>query len=89
MEVDEILTGIESDKEIFQHEKNMLLMDTPGNWNVNVKGNLEVEMEIEFEKMMFTVSEHTTEDINEITVFRFYSLIGFIKEKAQNNKKTK
>lgn len=64
----------------------MLMMDIPNNWNVNSKGNMEVEMEVEFEKFLMSVAEHTTENMSEITVFKFYSLIQYIKEKNVKNK---
>lgn len=61
-------------------------MELPNVWNINIKGNMEVEMETEFEKFMLTLSEHTNEDIKSITVFRFYALIGYIKEKNSKKK---
>lgn len=87
LEVEQILTGISQEEAIGRHEKNMLLMDVPNNWNINVSGNMEVEMEVEFEKFLMSVAEHTTEDMDSITVFKFYSLIQYIKEKNVKDKK--
>lgn len=42
-------------------------------------------MEVEFEKFLLTISEHTTENINEISVFRFDTLIEYLKEKNSKN----
>lgn len=70
---------------IDKHERNLLSMEKPNSWNINKKGNLEIEMETEFEKFMYAISEHTTEDISKITVFRFYALTDYIKEKNSKN----
>ena len=59
----------------------MLYMETPNAWNINKADNMEIEMETEFAKFLYTISEHTNEDVNEITVFSFYALTDFIKEK--------
>ena len=63
----------------------MLSKDIPNIWNIHLKGNMEIEMEVEFEKFLFAISEHTKEDMDKITVFRFDSLVDFIIEKNQNN----
>ena len=60
-------------------------MDKPNIWNIYIPGNMEVEMETEFEKFMLAVSEHTNENIDNISVFRFYSLLSYIKEKNKKN----
>lgn len=80
LEYDKIINDIEN-AEIEETEKRMLMMDLPKIWNINHRGNMEVEMETEFAKFMLSVSEHTNENMNEITVFRFYALLGYIKEK--------
>jgi hypothetical protein len=46
-----------------------------------MSGNAELEMEVGFEDFMFMVAEHTNEDLDKITVFRFYSLLDYIKSK--------
>lgn len=74
------------DDEIDRKERDLLALDTPNIWNINTAGNMEVEMETEFEKFMLTVGEHTKEKLDEITVFRFYALLGYIKEKNKPNK---
>lgn len=57
-------------------------MNVPNNWNIHAQNNMEIEMEVEFEKFLLAVSEHTNEDVSKITAFKFYSLIEYIKEKA-------
>ena len=79
-----IINDIEESKRTKEIEKRLLQMEGQNIWNVNQKGNMEVQMETDFEKFLISVSEHTKEDINKITVFRFYALIEFIKEKNIN-----
>ena len=50
-------------------------------WNVHIPGNAELENETGFELFMLEVSEHTNQNLDEITVFRFYSLLDYIKNK--------
>ena len=35
----------------------------------------------DFEQLMLLVGEHTNQDLNEITTFRFYNLLDYIKSK--------
>lgn len=86
-EVNGILDREDYSDIINNHERNMLMINKPNNWNVFRKGNLEIEMEVDFEKFMFAVSEHTNKNIDNITVFGFYSLTGYIKEKNVNETK--
>lgn len=62
----------------------MLRLSAPRIWNVYLPGNAELEMESGFELFMLSVSEHTTQDLDKITVFRFYSLLEYIKGKNKN-----
>lgn len=85
-EVDLIIDEDEAYKEeIFQAEKGMLEMRKPNVWNTNIVGNMEVETEVEFEKFLVSLSEYTNENLEEITVFRFYALIDLLKEKNKDN----
>lgn len=77
---------IVTDGEIEKKEKDLLLLDLPNVWNVNTPGNMEVEMETEFSKFMLAVGEHTNEKVSNITVFEFYTLLGYIKEKNKPKK---
>jgi len=62
----------------------MLRLSAPSLWNVYQTNNAELEMETGFELFMFSVGEHTNEDLDKITVFRFYSLLEYIKSKQKN-----
>jgi hypothetical protein len=63
----------------------MLRLSKPRIWNVFIPGNAELENETEFEAWMLQVAEHTTEDLDKITVFRFYCLLDYIKDKNSSN----
>jgi hypothetical protein len=73
--------GFEVGDNIQESEKEMLRLSKPNLWNVFIAGNAELEMETGFEQFLFEVAEHTKEDLDKITVFRFYSLLDYIKNK--------
>lgn len=76
----------EEDKSrVYEEEKFILGLQKPNNWNVYVEGNLEIQFESEFEEYMLAVSEHTTEDIDRMSTFRFYALQEHLKKKHANN----
>lgn len=70
---------------LFEIEKDILLKNPPRSWNVYVKGNMEIEMEVEFEKYLIAVSEHTNESIEQMSVFRFETMVNYLKEKNSKN----
>jgi|TARA_R110000803_G_scaffold130338_1_gene197696 hypothetical protein len=51
---------------------------------LNIDDSAEKQIELGFEEFMLTVREHTTEDLENITTFRFYSLLDYIKKKQNN-----
>jgi hypothetical protein len=75
----------ENEKALFEIEKEILLKNAPRSWNVYVKGNMEIEMEVEFEKYLIAVSEHTNESIESMSVFRFETMVNYLKEKNSKN----
>ena len=66
-------------------ELELFSLMNPNYWNLNVSGNIEVDIEKKYEDLILSVSKHTTEDINNITTFRFYCLIENIKNDKLNN----
>jgi hypothetical protein len=76
--------GYDSKEAIKESENEMLRLSKPNLWNVFIDGNAELEMETGFEQFLFEVAEHTKEDLDKITVFRFYSLLDYIKNKNSN-----
>lgn len=81
--IDKVI-GLDVGDEIEEQETEMLRLSKPNLWNVFLAGNAELELETGFEQFMFEVQEHTKEDLNTITVFRFYSLLDYIKNKNSN-----
>lgn len=65
-------------------EGEILTLINPSYWNLNVSGNIEVDIELKFEELILSVSKHTTEDMKKITTFRFYTLIQTIKANQKN-----
>jgi hypothetical protein len=78
------ILGQDSQEDKEKAENEMLRLSKPNLWNVYLPNNAELEMEVGFEDFMFTVAEHTKEDLDKITVFRFYSLLDYIKSKNSN-----
>ena len=75
--------GTATEEDVTVHRHEMLRLSMSQVWNVYIKGNAEVKMEMGFEEFMFLVAEHTTEDLNKISLLRFYSLINYITEKTK------
>jgi len=75
------LLDIDTEEQRIEKEKEMRRLTKPKLWNVYLPDNAELEMEVGFEAFMFSVAEHTKEDLDKITVFRFYSLLDYIKNK--------
>lgn len=72
-----------SDKK-FKVEKSILETDKPNIWNVNISGNMEREMEVEFYKYAHSVTESSSIDIEDTTVFAFYTKVEQIMDKTPN-----
>jgi hypothetical protein len=62
----------------------LLKLINPTYWNLSRDNSAEKQIELGFEEFMLAVKEHTTEDLDKITTFRFYSLLDYIKKKQQN-----
>ncbi len=75
------LVGKETNEALEKAQKDMLRLSKPRNWNVYTPNNAELQEDVGFEAYLFIVAEHTKEDVNTMTVFRFYSLIDYIKNK--------
>ncbi|MHC4648808.1 MAG: hypothetical protein ACYTBJ_25405, partial [Planctomycetota bacterium] len=59
----------------------LLRLIKPTFWNLNREGNADVSIEVGFEEFMISVAEHTNEDLNTITTFKFYTLLKHINKK--------
>jgi hypothetical protein len=62
----------------------MLRLSIPKDWNIHNKGNAEIEFTTTFETFLFAVQEHTNEELKNITLLRFYSLLDYIKSKNKD-----
>lgn len=69
------------DDAIFSIEKEILESDKPNIWNAWTPGNMERVLEVEFRKFGIAVMEHSSESIEKITTFTFYSTVEHLKEK--------
>lgn len=56
-------------------------------WNVYIDGNMEIEMEVDFDKFLISIAENTKEDLEKISTFRFFVLVDYLKEKFSKNKR--
>jgi ubiquitin C-terminal hydrolase len=79
-----ILEEEEAEQENKQATDELLRLINPTYWNLNIENSAEKEIELSFEEFMLSVREHTTEDLENITTFRFYSLLDYIKKKQNN-----
>lgn len=77
----------ENDVDIYDIELQLLELRKPRTWNVYAPGNMEIEMEVEFEKLLIAISENSNESPDDLTVFRFYAKIDYLKELAIKNAK--
>ena len=80
-----IIHGQKAENENKKATIELLKLIKPNYWNLNMMQNAEKELELTFEEFMLSVKEHTTEDLNNITTFRFYSLLKYIKKKNNTN----
>jgi hypothetical protein len=82
--VDEIL-GSETKETQDKTEFEMLRLSKPSIWNIYITGNAELEYENGFESFVFAVAEHTSENIETMSTYRFYCLLDYIKNKNKKN----
>ena len=66
---------------VYDAEKRLLMIKTPNLWNVNAKDNMEIEMEVGFEKFLIAITEQSNERIDDLSTFRFYVLLDYLEEK--------
>jgi len=66
---------------IYESEKKLLMIRQPNTWNIHIKGNMEIEMEVGFEKFLIAITEQCNERIDELSTFRFYVLLDYLEEK--------
>lgn len=79
--IDRIFNTDTADIDFEKATNEILRLSVPSYWNARIKGNAEVSTERDFEQLLLAIGQHTNEPLDKITVFRFYSLIAFLKEK--------
>lgn len=89
LKLTEIETNKDLSEEIFECKKDILKFNPPNSWNINVAGNKEREYEVEFDKFIISVQEHSKKDIKIMSVYEFYVLLEVIKEKSLKNGNSK
>lgn len=75
----------ENKNRLFDQELRILQGRRVGIWNLYNSGNLEVKMEVDFEKFLMAVGDTAKVDVELLTTFRFYSLLDYLKEKVEKN----
>ena len=79
-----ILDEEDNEKKEEDATNELLKLINPSFWNLNREGNADVDMEVGFEEFMMSVGEHTKEDLNAITTFKFYTLLKHINKKNKD-----
>lgn len=79
--------GTDQSENVFNIEKEILEDDRPNVWNVWSEGNMERVLEVDFRKYAVAVMEHSSESIEKISTFSFYSTVEHLEEKFTNSKK--
>lgn len=68
-------------EEVFEVEKEILENDTPHVWNVHIENNMERVLEVDFNKFAIQVTELSNQRLEDMTTFRFYATVEYLKEK--------
>lgn len=79
--LDSITDEDDQTENIFNVEKEILETDKPNVWNVWTDGNMERVLEVDFRKFAIAVMEHSSESIEQISTFTFYSTVEHLREK--------
>ena len=80
--LDSIIQDDDSEKEIFNIEKEILETDKPNVWNVWKKGNMERSLEVDFQKFAISVIRKTNQSLDNLMTFSFYATVELLKEEA-------
>lgn len=74
------------DQQIFGLEREILEMDKPNVWNVWSENNMDRMMEVDFAKFGIAVSRETKQDLENMTIFKFYTAVELLEEEKPQNK---
>lgn len=85
LDLEKLINPNQSEDEFNQVQKRVLGAFPTNIWNINVDGNMEVQMEVEFKKFLFSISDQTTQNPKELSVFDFYALLDSLKERRNKD----
>lgn len=85
LDLDLLITQNQNEDELNRVQKRVLGAFPTNIWNVNISGNMEVQMEVEFKKFLFSISDQTNQDIRQLSAFDFYALLDSLKERNKKN----
>jgi len=83
---DQIIQGKKYKEQLYEVEKQILESDKPNNWNVHTPGNMERELELEFEKFGISVTKLSGGDLENMTVKRFYATVEQLEDEHKTRK---
>ena len=63
----------------------LLRLCKPSNWNVHLDGNATVQNELNYGLMVLSMQQHTTDDVNKLSIMKFYQLKAWIEIKNKPN----
>lgn len=85
-ELDTIIDNDFDNDKLRKVNKQLLEIFPVNVWNVNHENNMEIFMEVEFKKFLFSVGEFTNLNVENLSVFDFYALINHIKDKKPSGR---
>lgn len=71
---------------IYNIERELLQNEDPNVWNVHTDGNIDKQIEIDFRMYALTVVDYLNLDLENISVFEFYSSVKYLKNKFKKKK---
>lgn len=83
--LDNIISVDDKQSKVDDTTAELLRLSKPKLWNPTIPNNAEVDMERNYQRLLLIMGEHTNQDLEDITIHKFYSLIAYIKEKNTDN----
>ena len=74
----------QNEEAVTKADKQLLEVTRPNIWNVNMTGNMETVMEVDFDKTLVSISIHAKQNVDDITVFRYFSILDYLQEQNRN-----
>ena len=80
-----ILNRKAAKKDLKNATSELLRLSKASSWNVHKEGNALVQNELNYGLMVLSMEQHTTKDINKLSIMQFYQLKAFITLKNKPN----